>query len=125
MSVAKYTDEERKEWRSKMAAMAKRVREMPENERQKIAERLGTVTCEGHRLSVHNTVFLWQQCGRPLLQVGGVRQWNKVGRAVEKGQRAAGYIYVPMRKEHEGDGDSELKFRLIPVFSIEQTVETQ
>ena len=123
----KRTPEEVAAWKSKMRQLAKRVEAIPEGDRESLAAKYGTVTAEGHHLSAYNSVFLAMQAGRPLLQVGGFRQWKKVGRMVSKGQHAAGYMYVPMKRrngdDQTGETEEKVRFRLVPVFDIAQTEE--
>ena len=126
------TKEEKREWYSKMNGLAAKIREMDEEKRQALAEQYGTVTAEGRTLSPFNCVYLAEQAGRPVLQVGGCRQWGRVGRAVVKGQKAVGYIWVPL-KPRNGAGNAApsssdekekgLRFKLIPMFEVTQTVE--
>ena len=127
--MATRTDEEKREWRQKMGDLARRVREMGLDERNALALKYGTTTCEGHQLSAYNTVFLAMQTETLCVMVGGVRQWRKVGRQVIKGQHAAGYIYVPMGKRNNDDGDVEVddtvRFRLIPMFDVTQTADVE
>lgn len=130
----KRTEEERRAWREKLAALAGKVRAMSEEERGELAATYGTVTAEGRPLSAFNSVFLAMQAGRPLLQVGGFRQWLKAGRAVRRGEHAAGSIWVPAWRgrdgdagalEDAGDGDggehARRRFLLVPVFDVTQT----
>jgi antirestriction protein ArdC len=106
---------------------------MSSEEQQQKAGIMGTTTVEGHKLSIFNTLYLWQQAGRALLQVGGCNQWRKAKRAVRKGEHAAGYIYVPIgnkveEKTENADGEKDNTrpfFKLVPVFDIGQTVEIQ
>lgn len=58
---------------------------MPELERVQLANRLGIVTCEGHELSLCNTMLVALQCPTASI-VGGFRQWLKQGRCVKKGE---------------------------------------
>ena len=134
--MAKYSKEQKQDWFKKMRETAKKVRDLSEEERQKIATQCGTITVEGHPLSFFNCVFLWQQVGRALLQVGGFKQWKKAGRIVKKGERASGYIYVPRNKKNGNSEDltnsedpsqeqksGRVRFLLVPVFDITQTQE--
>ena len=130
-----YTMEERKAWHGRMAELARKVRAMEPDERARLAETAGTRTCEGHVLGTFNTIYLMMQNGGTVpAMVGGVRQWRKVGRAVMKGEHALGYIYVPMGSRPsdgpesdaaEVETTSNVRFRLVPVFDIEQTIEVQ
>ena len=71
--------------------------------------------------------------------VGGYRQWQRVGRRVCGGQRAAGYIWAPRGKSKKqqtsdeqqvdalqmaGDdnqGESSSRYVRVPVFDVSQT----
>ena len=130
MRKTKRTEAELAEWRERMKGLADRVRAMSETERQAKAQEIGTVTCEGRPLSHFNCCYLWTQAGRPLLQVGGFVQWQKAGRVVRKGEKAAGYIFVPKRKAADPNkradefSDSDFKspgFVQVPVFDVTQT----
>ena len=69
------------------------------------------------------------QTEETLTIIGGFRQWERASRRVKKGNKAAGYIYVPMKKkDSEGkdvETDEKLRFRLVPVFDIAQTEELE
>lgn len=116
------TREEKKEWFTKMQSVAKRVKEMTPSKREEMAIKFGTITCEGRSLSPFNCCYLWLQAGKALAQVGGFKQWQRVGRQVIPGERASGYIYVPMgNKKDEADDNDRPSFRLVPVFDVTQT----
>jgi len=124
---AKRSEEERAAWYDSMRALAAKVSAMEDGERQRLADELGTVTAEGRPLSAFNTVFLANQAGRVLAQVGGFRQWQKAGRMVKKGEHAAGRIWVPTgardaaEGEADGNGNGRRRFVLVPVFDVTQT----
>lgn len=123
--MATYTQAERKAWWLKMNSLAKQIGRMPADQQKAIADKIGTVTCEGHPLSMFNCCFLYQQTERPLAMVGGHNQWKRAGRIVRKGEHACGHIWVPLGKKN-GDqetDDDRPRFRLIPVFDITQTEE--
>ena len=117
----KYSEADRKAWKANLKAVADRVRAMPEDQREKLAAEYGTITAEGRALSPFNTIYLAMQAGRPLAQIGGFRQWGKAGRMVEKGEKAIGYIWVPLKRKTGVDGEDKLRFRLVPVFDVSQT----
>lgn len=125
MGRAKRSKEERQAWYRKMRDLSRTVDEMDPEERAAEAARLGTITAEGHELSANNCVYLMRQAGRPLRQVGGFRQWQRVGRHVMGKQKAVGYIWVRMggRKATDGEEDEKPKFRLAPVWDVTQTAE--
>lgn len=125
----KRTPEEVAAWKERLAGVAAKVRALPADRQAALAAEYGTVTAEGHQLSAYNSIFLAMQAGRPLAQVGGFRQWRKAGRMVSKGERAVGYMYVPMKRRNgdgdtagsDGETDEKLRFRLVPVFDVTQT----
>lgn len=104
-----YTDEETKAWRERNAQISAKIRAMTSEERAALAQRCGTITAEGHPLSVFNVCFLWLQAGKVLAQVGGIRQWNRVGRRVKAGQHAIGSIFVPCNKGKGKNGNRKLE----------------
>jgi len=69
----------RKARKEKFGALWKQVAAMPELERVQLAMRLGIVTCEGHELSLCNTMLIALQNPTASI-VGGFRQWLKHGR---------------------------------------------
>lgn len=121
--MAKRTKEEIKIWRDNMKALSAKIKAMPDSEKQGLWKKLGTITPEGHCLSLHNTIMLYYQSGRMLNQVGGFKQWQRNGRQVRKGESCVGSILVPIgagKEENASDGD-DLRFVSIPVFSVDQT----
>lgn len=124
---------DKKEWRASMGKLAKRIRDMSGEDKQALFGRIGTLTAEGHQLSMFNCIFLHMQNGndQALVQVGGFRQWQKVGRFVRKGERSIGYIYIPCgQKEKDEETGRETCtradfFRLVPMFSVDQTDEKE
>lgn len=133
----KHTPEQVKAWKARLREMAHQIKAMPPADREALALKLGTITPEGHRLSQYNTLFLWLQTGRATPQAGGFRQWLKAGRIVKRGEHAAGVIFVPLCRHRPENNpgsanpealddaatkiDDSVKFKLVPVFSIEQT----
>lgn len=79
--------------REKFAALWKQVAAMPELERVQLANKLGIVTCEGHELSLCNTMLIALQNPTASI-VGGFRQWLKHGRCVRKGEHGS-MIWCP------------------------------
>ncbi len=124
--MAKYSDEERKAWRERMNGLIKQVSALEPAQREEMARRMPIVTSEGHSLSPFNACFLSMQTELPLTIIAGFRQWQSAGRQVFPGQKAAGYIYVPMKRKKDGRDITEekLRFRLVPVFDIAQTEES-
>jgi len=123
----KRTLDEKKSWYKKMANLAADIKKLSDERRAEIVTQCGTINVEGRTLSAFNTCFLWMQAGGPLAQVGGFRQWQKVGRRVMEGQHAKGYIYVPMKgkKDQELSEDEKMRFKLVPVFDVKQTEKMQ
>ena len=123
----KRTEAEIKEWKARMAKLAKQVKSMDEAEKQAFIGRNLIITAEGHRLSLRNTcLLLFQSDGFTPVQVGGFRQWQKVGRVVKKGEHSFGCISVPIgiKKDDSGPDDtSDLHFRWVSVFDVSQTEE--
>lgn len=119
--------------KEQLAGLASRIRAMSEGQKRELVERFGSIfTPEGHALSLFNTVGLIQQAGgRSLGQVGGFRQWLKAGRMVRKGEHACGVIWVPLHgkksaKTPSEEGENAVapqkpRFKIIPVFSVDQT----
>ena len=121
------TEGEKQAWKAKMGLLAKQIKAMPKEEQQALACKCGTMTCEGRTLSPFNTCYLWLQNGRkPLLQVGGFKQWQKIGRIVKKGEHSVGCIFVPIAGKKDDEGhESNTYFRRMPVFDVEQTETMQ
>lgn len=128
---SKYSEAERAAWKEKMRKVARLVKDMGTEERERLAVKCGTLTAEGRTLSPYNTCFLWIQAQKALAQVGGFNQWQRVGRKVRAGEKACGYIYVPLgvRSDSEGgpetESDERPRFRLVPVFDVTQTEESE
>ena len=122
--MAKYSDAQRQEWKDKMQGLIKQVSNLSAADKEKLAETNPITTCEGHAISPYNHCFLAMQTDKPLTVIGGFRQWQRAGRMVSKGNKAAGYIYVPMKGKTD-DPDKKLRFRMVPVFDISQTEEIQ
>lgn len=132
--------EKRDQRRNQFTALWKQVAKMPELQRIELANKLGLVTCEGHALSLGNTMLIALQ--RPNATIlGGFRQWIKHGRAVRKGEHGC-MIWVPTggRKNDTpldgsasnsavADGapesESDTRFIIGTVFDISQTEEIE
>ena len=126
----KRTKEEKKAFYDRLRGLSKSIKSMSDEARTKLATRLGTITAEGHSLSIWNTCCLWMQANRELVQVGGFRQWMKVGRVVRKGESAIGYIMVPLKRKsnveevsEQNDNEKNLRFKWVAVFDVTQTEE--
>ena len=129
------TTEPKQTTREKARAVAGQLAKMTDEERAQLAARApGLVTCEGHPITVNNTMLLVLQSGREdLTMIGGFRQWKKAGRSVMRGQHSIGSIMVPMngRKRQDADESADeesgkperMHFRFVPMFDISQTEE--
>lgn len=127
----------KKERRERFGALWKQVAAMSELERVQLANKLGIVTCEGHELSLCNTMLVALQNPTASI-VGGFRQWLKQGRCVRKGEHGL-MIWVPTGgKESEpgpmamivyGSAPSQVanghRFIIGTVFDISQTAELE
>ncbi len=70
--------------RERFRATVKTIAKMGDSERAELASRLsGIATCEGHGLSLHNTLLLASQCPTATV-VGGFQQWRRQGRCREE-----------------------------------------
>jgi len=105
--------------------LAKQLASMTDEQRQQLAEKMGTIcTIEGRPLSLGNTLLLAMQADNVSV-VGGFRQWRRAGRRVRKGEKAL-RIWVPVKKGNQEDNDEhinadEVHFFLGAVFDISQT----
>jgi hypothetical protein len=106
--------------------IAEKVSQMTAEQRQAIVDKYqAIVTCEGRPLSPFNTCLLISQA-EGLSMVGGLRQWNRAGRVVNKGSQAL-MIWAPLKQKDEPDltaaPDDDDRQRFIPVyvFDITQT----
>ena len=120
------------ERRQKLRELWQKIGEMSDEQRVQFAERVGTVvTCEGHPLTMNNSILLAYQADNVTV-VGGFQQWKKVGRQVCKGQRALG-IWIPKNADKEGEqeqrpaaiGEKPIYFIFGSVFDISQTEPIQ
>lgn len=102
----------------KARELAKQLAEMTEEQRAQMAANMMVTTIEGHQLSVKNMALAMLQIENPTV-VGGFNQWRKAGRQVSKGTKAI-WIFAPSPKK-DGQGNEELRFRLVPVFDVQQT----
>lgn len=121
--------------REKFSALWKQVAAMPEIERVQLANKLGIVTCEGHELSLCNTMLVALQNPTASI-VGGFRQWLKQGRCVKKGEHGLmiwcptsgkGGEVPPMAVIVYGTEPPKADHRFIigTVFDISQTAELE
>jgi hypothetical protein len=123
------TAEDKAKWLENMKAIQAKIKAMSPEAKGELWSKLGTITAEGHALSVHNTISLYYQSGfKPAIQVGGFKQWQKVGRIVRKGEHSIGSILVPTGSSKSNDDssdDTDIHFISVPVFDIAQTDEIQ
>ncbi len=116
------------ERRQMLKELWQKIGELSDEQRAQFAEQIGTVvTCEGHALSVGNTILLAYQADN-ISVVGGFHQWKKQGRQVMKGQRALG-IWIPKNKGEEAEPmpqtEKPIYFIFGSVFDIAQTEPIQ
>lgn len=121
--------------RSAFKELVRKVAAMDDGQRAEIVNSCGAVvTCDGHALSITNTMLLILQSGGRASMVGGFRQWLGKGRCVRKGEHGF-MIWIPLaaRKTADGadstqaseaqtEGDS-MRFGNATVFDITQTEE--
>jgi hypothetical protein len=123
----KRTAQEIRAWKAQMSKLAKKIKAMSEEEKQAFVGNHLIITAEGHRLSIRNTCLLLFQCpGFTPTQIGGFRQWQKIGRVVRQGESACGCIMVPTSRKKTDDetrDKSDLRFRFVSVFDVSQTDE--
>src|SRR5213592_1196462 len=121
-----------KERRERFRAIVKQVAEMSDEQKAHITAKIGAVlTCDGHALSLHNTLLLLIQCPT-VSMVGGFRQWIKAGRAVKKGEHGH-MLWFPKGNGKPIDQPAEptasatdkphIHFLIGTVFDISQTQE--
>lgn len=90
----------REEKQAKFRAIAKRIADMSDEERDRLSMSLPQImTCQGHALSRRNTMLLHFQSEAPCTLVGGFRQWIKQGRVVMKGQRGMTILFPKTKGE--------------------------
>ena len=88
--------------RERFRAIVRDLAKLSEEERLALASRLtGIATCEGHGLSLHNTLLLARQDPTATI-VGGFRQWKRQGRSVRKGEHGA-MIWCPILAGGNGE----------------------
>lgn len=120
--------------------LVKRVAAMTDEQKAQLTSQMGCVmTCEGHAMSLCNTMLLLIQTGGTVSMVGGFRQWIKQGRCVRKGEHGH-MIWVPTGGkandvpldgstsnsavvDGEPAGESDRRFIIGTVFDIGQTDE--
>ena len=114
----------RDERRSSFKAIAKKVADMPADERAALAARMPVVSVEGRAMSVHNCCMVTMQCPTATI-VGGFRQWLKAGRCVRKGEHGLTIWFPRIAKDETGEATGAPDgFMLGTVFDVTQTDET-
>jgi len=125
------------ERRERFRQIAKQVSQMTDEQRAAMTIKIGAVmTCQGHALSLNNTIILMMQIPNVSV-VGGFRQWLSVGRAVKKGEHGA-MIWVRTGNKTAvsdtpttdcpnptGQVEDESRFLIGTVFDISQTMEVE
>ena len=118
----------KKQKKEKLLGFLKTVKEMTPEQLQEFVMNVGITTCEGHMLSGRNQALLMLQAGEVCPAViGGFHQWKKVNRVVKKGEKSYLSILIPLQaKEKEGEAVEldKIRFKWIPVFSMDQTEES-
>lgn len=118
--------ESREERRARLREIAKRVAGMTDEQRAELASRVPAIfnAETGKPLSTHNTCLLIHQIENPTL-VAGIRQWNRQGRRVQKGQHQL-VIWCPVGRKDKDTGEIQERtgFVLGGVFDVSQTIES-
>lgn len=117
--------------KAKMKELVKKLAELNEEQRKALSSKMaGVVTCEGHPLSLTNSILVYFQTDRPVTMVGGYKQWQKHGRQVKKGENGMliRFPVLPKQKDPETgetvlSGDEARAFWWTYVFDISQTEE--
>jgi hypothetical protein len=104
---------------------------MSEEQKKEIMDKVVLLTtCEGHALTLNNTLFVHEQIKQSGLEltptiIGGFHQWTAQNRVVKKGSKAL-YILVPcgsgVNKDKTDDEKGEIYFIERPVFDISSTI---
>lgn len=112
--------------RETMRGLVKRLSAMNETDKAAFYAKLPAIfTVDGHPLSrVNQCLCYWQGMQQPEI-VGGIRQWNREGRFVRKGEH--GYsIWVPTFRAAKNEDETETGevkggFVLATIFALSQT----
>lgn len=107
------------EKRDRFKRFVRQIAEMKPEEREAMVADAGLVTCEGHALSMTNTMLTIFQMPSATV-VGGFKQWIRNGRCVRKGEQGF-MIWVPTATKSESTEDQDVRFLTANVFDISQT----
>lgn len=117
--------------KARFAGLVQKVGEMSDAQRAELCAKMGTVVnCDGHPLSLRNTILIAFQGHPGATIVGGFRQWIKAGRVVRKGEHGATILFPRTfgEKAEEGPREGEaptdapkVRFLTGTVFDISQT----
>jgi hypothetical protein len=134
--MAKFKKEltqEQKEIRNQRKGLFTKISKLSDEEKLELMDKVGVLTtCEGHTLTLNNTLFVYAQLEfseKKLIPtiIGGFNQWLDQGRSVRKGEKALFYILVPCntKKDKEGAENDPTSIYFIerPMFDISQTDE--
>lgn len=119
-----YTDEQRAEYKQ---AQREQSRELIEAAARELLtsdgwKRFAEVRGSFHRYSFGNCCLIAAQCPEAT-RIAGFRKWIELDRQVRKGERSI-KIMAPMTykgKDDNGDDETRVYFRAVPVFDIAQT----
>lgn len=111
--------------KQQFASLVNTFADFSDEEREKLAATMGgVVNTEGHKYSLRNTWMVKTQKLSASI-VGTFGQWIKMGRVVNKGEKAA-MIAVPVGKKDEDGKTKDVRwFTAASVFDISQTIEIE
>lgn len=114
------------EKRDKIKELRQRLANLPQSQREELAQRALIATVDGHTLSAHNTIMVYFQTmstGVTPTVVGGFKQWLRAGKCVRRGEH--GYtIFFPVGVKDNDDNIVEVKtYYTGTVFDISQVEE--
>lgn len=111
------------ETKARVKALRDQISRLTDEQRQQIIDRGIVGTIEGRTLSYKNTILMYLQLnnGRIPSIVGGIKQWNKAGRKVIKGEHGNLIWFPAGRKDEDGNIEELDRFYVTSVFDISQT----